>query len=79
MDEHVFQRKSDAAFESLRKRLLEIGDQHDFEVEGGAGKLEIEFDDEATAQSYKPPHFVTREITSESSFSGVSLAEAERP
>ena len=46
MDEHEFQKKSDAAFEALRKRLLEIGDANDFEVEGGSGKLEIEFEDD---------------------------------
>jgi CYTH domain-containing protein len=42
----------------------------------GLAIFEIEFDDEASAQSYRPPHFVTLEITAESSFSGVSLAEA---
>jgi frataxin-like iron-binding protein CyaY len=46
MDEQEFQKKCDAAFESLRARLLELGDDHDFEVEGGSGKLEIEFEDE---------------------------------
>jgi hypothetical protein len=46
MDEHEFQRKSDAAFEALRRRLLELGDENEFEVEGGSGKLEIEFEDE---------------------------------
>jgi frataxin-like iron-binding protein CyaY len=43
MDEHEFQKKCDAAFESLPKRLGELEDQHEFEVEGGSGKLEIEF------------------------------------
>ena len=46
MDEHEFQKKCDAAFETLRNRLMDVGDAHDFEVEGGSGKLEIEFEDE---------------------------------
>ncbi len=41
MDEHEFRRKCDAALESLRKRLQELGDQHGFEVEGGGEKLEL--------------------------------------
>jgi len=43
---------------------------------GGLGIFEVEFDDEASAQAYRPPHFVTREITPEASFSGFSVAEA---
>lgn len=46
MDEREFQKKSEAALEDLAKRLGEIGDAHDFEVEGGSGKLEIEFEDD---------------------------------
>jgi len=42
----------------------------------GLAVFEIEFHDEESATSYRPPPFVTREITGESSFSGVSLAEA---
>ena len=37
--------------------------------------FEVEFSDERTAHSFQPPSFVTREITGESAFSGVSLAE----
>ena len=62
MDEHEFQKKCDAAFESLRKRLLEIGDQHDFEVEGGAGKLEIEFEDEDETRFVISPNTPVRQI-----------------
>jgi CyaY protein len=62
MDEHEFQKKCDAAFESLRKRLLEIGDQHDFEVEGGTGKLEIEFEDEDETRFVISPNTPVRQI-----------------
>ena len=62
MDEREFQKKCDAAFESLRKRLLEVGDQHDFEVEGGAGKLEIEFEDEDETRFVISPNTPVRQI-----------------
>jgi CYTH domain-containing protein len=38
--------------------------------------FEVEFDDEQAAREFEPPPFVTSEITSESAFSGVSLAES---
>jgi iron donor protein CyaY len=62
MDEHEFQKKCDAALESLRKRLLELGDQHDFEVEGGSGKLEIEFEDEEETRFVISPNTPVRQI-----------------
>ena len=62
MDEQEFQKKCDAAFESLRARLLELGDDHDFEVEGGSGKLEIEFDDEDETRFVISPNAPVRQI-----------------
>lgn len=62
MDEQEFQRKCDAAFESLRTRLLELGDHHDFEVEGGSGKLEIEFEDEDQTRFVISPNAPVRQI-----------------
>jgi iron donor protein CyaY len=62
MDEHEFQKKSDAAFEALRKRLLEVGDENDFEVEGGSGKLEIEFEDEDETRFVISPNAPVRQI-----------------
>lgn len=62
MDEHDFQKKCDAAFEDLRKRLLELGDEHGFEVEGGSGKLEIEFDDEDETRFVISPNAPVRQI-----------------
>jgi iron donor protein CyaY len=62
MDEHEFQKKCDAAFESLRKRLLDLGDAHDFEVEGGSGKLEIEFEDEDETRFVISPNTPVRQI-----------------
>jgi iron donor protein CyaY len=62
MDEQEFQRKCDQAFESLRRRLQELGDQHDFEVEGGSGKLEIQFEDEEETRFVISPNSPVRQI-----------------
>ena len=62
MNEHEFQKRCDTAFESLRKRLLELGDEHDFEVEGGSGKLEIEFEDEDGTRFVISPNTPVRQI-----------------
>src|ERR1700691_2077344 len=62
MDEQDFQRKSDAAFESLKKRLLELEDQHEFQVEGGSGKLELEFDDDDETRFVISPNAPVRQI-----------------
>ena len=62
IDEQEFQRKCDAAFESLRKRLLELSDEHEFEVEGGSGKLEIEFEDEDETRFVISPNAPVRQI-----------------
>jgi iron donor protein CyaY len=62
MDEHEFQRKCDAAFESLLKRLQELGDAHDFQVEGGSGKLEVEFEDDNETRFVISPNAPVRQI-----------------
>ena len=62
MDEQEFQKKCDASFESLRARLLDLGDDHDFEVEGGSGKLEIEFEDEDETRFVISPNAPVRQI-----------------
>ena len=50
MDEQDFRKKCDAALESLRKRLLELGEEHSFEVEGEGGKLEVLFEEPEEAK-----------------------------
>jgi frataxin len=62
MDEREFTKKCDVAFESLAHRLREVGDEHDFEVEGGSGKLEIEFDDEDETRFVISPNTPVRQI-----------------
>jgi iron donor protein CyaY len=62
MDEHEFQKRCDSAFESLRQRLQDAGDAHGFEVEGGSGKLEIQFEDADETRFVISPNTPVRQI-----------------
>src|ERR1700733_14252087 len=62
MEEQEFQRRCDAAFESLRRRLQEVGDERGFEVEGGSGKLEVLFEDEEETRFVISPNTPVRQI-----------------
>jgi iron donor protein CyaY len=62
MDEQEFQRRCDAAFESLRRRLQDAGDEHGFEVEGGSGKLEVLFDEQESTRFVISPNTPVRQI-----------------
>jgi iron donor protein CyaY len=62
MDEQDFRRKSDAALESLKRRLLELGDQHNFEVEGQGDKLELQFEDADETRFVISPNSAVRQI-----------------
>ncbi len=62
LSEHDFQKKSDALFEDLKKRLLLQGDIHEFDVEGESGKLEIIFEEPEPARFVVSPNTPIREI-----------------
>jgi iron donor protein CyaY len=62
LDEKDFQRKADAAFEDLKRRLLVLGDEHGFDVEGEAGKLEVIFEEPEEAKFVISPNTPVREI-----------------
>src|ERR1700724_913363 len=62
MDEHEFQKKCEVALEDLRKRLAELGDRHDFEVEGGSGKLEVLFEEPEETRFVISPNAPVRQI-----------------
>lgn len=62
MDEREFEKKYTEAFERLQKKLSSLGDEHDFEVEGGSGKLEILFDDEEETRFVISPNSPVRQI-----------------
>jgi CyaY protein len=62
LDEKDFQRKCDAAFEDVRRKLLPLSDAHGFDVEGEAGKLEIVFEEPEEAKFVISPNTPVREI-----------------
>ena len=62
MDEKEFQKRCDAAFDELRRRLQEAGDAHGFEVEGGSGRLEVLFDDADETKFVISPQTPVRQI-----------------
>src|SRR5215475_9320831 len=62
LDEREFQRKCDTAFEELKRRLLDAGDTHGFDVEGQSGKLEVIFEDPSPAKFVISPNTPVREI-----------------
>jgi len=62
LDEKDFQRKADLAFEDLKRRLLTLGDEHGFDVEGESGKLEVIFEEPAEAKFVISPNTPVREI-----------------
>jgi|SRR6266849_1151874 iron donor protein CyaY len=62
LEEKDFQRKADAAFEDLKRRLLVVGDEHGFDVEGESGKLEVIFEEPEEAKFVVSPNTPVREI-----------------
>jgi iron donor protein CyaY len=62
LEEKDFQRKADATFEDLKKRLLALGDEQGFDVEGQSGKLEVIFEEPDEAKFVISPNTPVREI-----------------
>lgn len=62
LEERDFQKKSDAALEELKRRLLDAGDRHGFDVEGESGKLEVIFEEPEPAKFVISPNTPVREI-----------------
>ena len=62
LEEKDFQKRADAAFEELKKRLLALADEHDFDVEGQSGKLEVIFEEPEEARFVISPNTPIREI-----------------
>jgi CyaY protein len=62
LDEMEFRRRCDAAMEELRRRLLELGDEHGFEVEGEGEKLEVIFEEPEEAKFVISPNSAVRQI-----------------
>src|SRR5258708_3022328 len=62
MDEQDFRKKSDAAFEDLKRRLITLGDTFEFDVEGESGKLEVIFEEPEETKFVISPNTPVREI-----------------
>jgi CyaY protein len=62
LSEQDFQKKADTAFEDLKRRLLLLGDEHEFDVEGEGGKLEVIFEEPEPARFVISPNTPIREI-----------------
>jgi iron donor protein CyaY len=62
LSELEFQKKADATFDELKRRLLTAGDEHDFDVEGESGKIEVIFEEPEPAKFVVSPNTPIREI-----------------
>ena len=62
LDEQDFIKKCDRAMEELAQKLMVIGDDNEFEVEGGSGKIEVEFEDEVGTRFVISPNTPVRQI-----------------
>lgn len=62
MDENEFRGKFDTAMDTLRRRLLELADEHGFDVEGEGGKLEIVFEEPEEVKFVISPNSPVRQI-----------------
>ncbi len=62
LEEKDFTKKADALFESLKKRLLVVADEHGFDVEGESGKLEVIFEEPEEVKFVISPNTPIREI-----------------
>jgi iron donor protein CyaY len=62
MTEHDFHLKSDSALETLRKRLQQIADEYDFEVEGSSDRLDLLFEEPEEARFVISPNAPVRQI-----------------
>jgi iron donor protein CyaY len=60
--ERDFQNKAEVAFAELKRRLLRLGDEHGFDVEGESGKLEVIFEEPEEAKFVVSPNAPVREI-----------------
>ncbi len=62
LEERDFQKKCDTALEDLKRRMLDAGDEHGFDVEGESGKLEVLFEEPEEAKFVISPNTPMREI-----------------
>jgi CyaY protein len=62
LTEHEFRARCDAALDGLRKRLLDLSDEHNFEVEGQSDRLDLLFEDDDETRFVISPNAPVRQI-----------------
>jgi iron donor protein CyaY len=62
MDEHEFRARAEAALEGLEQRLIALADEHGFDVEGGAEKLEVLFEEPEETRFVISPNSPVQQI-----------------
>jgi iron donor protein CyaY len=62
MTDQEFRNRSDSALETLRKRLQQLGDENNFEVEGDGGRLDLLFEDADETRFVISPNAPVRQI-----------------
>lgn len=62
IEEQDFKKKCEAAFEDLKRRLIAVGEEFEFDVEGESGKLEVIFEEPEETKFVISPNTPVREI-----------------
>src|SRR5437870_668843 len=78
LDERDFQKKCEAAFDDLKRRMLNAGDAHGFDVEGESGKLEVLFEEPEETKFVISPNTPVREIWISALATSFKLAWSEK-
>jgi CyaY protein len=62
MTDQEFRHRCDSALETLRKRLQQLGDEYNFEVEGDGGRLDLCFEEPEETRFVISPNAPVRQI-----------------
>ena len=62
MPDQEFRNRCDSALETLRKRLQQLGDEYNFEVEGESGRLDLCFEEPEETRFVISPNAPVRQI-----------------
>jgi CyaY protein len=62
MTDQEFRNRADSALETLRKRLQQLGDEYNFEVEGESGRLDLLFEEPEETRFVISPNAPVRQI-----------------
>jgi iron donor protein CyaY len=62
MDDREFHARAEAALEALEQRLIQLADEHGFDVEGGSEKLEVLFEEPEETRFVISPNSPVQQI-----------------